>query len=70
MAKFAAGKTANPHTACANEPKKHVKGMKGTPYSTCVRGAERLLKYEATSKAAVTSATSTSLRSARRARQV
>ena len=61
IAKFAAGKTANPHTACANEPKKHVKGMKGTPYSTCVRGAERLLKYEATSKAAVTSATSTSL---------
>ena len=31
---------------CQGESKKHVKGQKGTPFSVCVSGANKLLKSE------------------------
>jgi hypothetical protein len=44
MAKLAHGTTTNPATACATLSHTHVAGTKGTPYSTCVAGARKLLK--------------------------
>jgi hypothetical protein len=35
--------TPNPAQFCANMPKKHVAGQKGTPFSRCVSGAAKLL---------------------------
>jgi hypothetical protein len=42
MAKLANGSAGSPRSACKNESKKHVAGMKGTPYSQCVSGAAKL----------------------------
>jgi subtilase family serine protease len=54
MAKLATGKASNPHRVCLNESKRHVAGIKQTPYSRCVSGAEKLLKSVAkAAKAAV-----------------
>jgi hypothetical protein len=47
MAKLANGSATNPAKACADESKKHVAGQRGTPYSVCVSGANKLLKQQA-----------------------
>jgi hypothetical protein len=44
MAKLAHHKTSDPHVACKNESKTHVKGEKGTAFSRCVVAGNRLLK--------------------------
>lgn len=44
MAKLAHHKTNDPHVACKDEPKTHVKGQKGTAYSRCVVAGNRLLQ--------------------------
>jgi hypothetical protein len=47
MAKLANGSATNPAKACANLPKEHVAGQRGTPYSVCVSGGKKLLKQQA-----------------------
>ena len=44
MAKLAHHKTNDPHVACKDEPKTHVKGEKGTAFSRCVVAGNRLLQ--------------------------
>jgi hypothetical protein len=46
MAKLDHGKAANPRTACKDESKKHVDGVKGTPFSICVAGGRQLVHQQ------------------------
>ena len=46
MAKLADHKTRDPHVACKDESKTHVKGEKGTAFSRCVVAGNRLLKAQ------------------------
>ena len=43
MKKAASGKAKSPGQACKGMSKKHVAGMKGTPFSQCVVAAAHLL---------------------------
>ena len=43
MKKAASGKANSPGQACKGMSKKHVAGMKGTPFSQCVVAAAHLL---------------------------
>ena len=46
LAKLADHKTNDPHAACKDESKTHVKGEKGTAFSRCVVAGNRLLKAQ------------------------
>ena len=40
-------KTGTKAKACRGESKKHVAGQRGTPYSACISGANKLLRQQA-----------------------